>query len=184
MAFSWAKVHTRRRAFAREVGETVYGMPRLRPMKDHHRVFYLGEPILDVLHDSKLWELAWNAVALRIDEVCRKAGHYHPIDHAWMIGYDDRQNEPWALVTEPYPGTPEIPELVRQLNEALEDWAIEVRAFPTESSPWNPGGTVPIVASVIEGRGFQTLLPAGAKYMLERVTLGMPSWIAPADPAA
>lgn len=95
--------------------------------------------------DQRVSDIAWWAVAIRM------AG-LSIFDHAWLARYDDKTNETWALVTEPYIEPGEANKLAIRATQEMAGWEICVRALPAKMGSWNPtGGCVPIVATFTRG---------------------------------
>ena len=61
------------------------------------------------------------------------------LDHDWIIGRDDQ--EPWALVSEPY-SPPAIPAVVEELRNELEKVGVELLEYPSEQSTHYPEGNI------------------------------------------
>jgi hypothetical protein len=63
------------------------------------------------------------------------------LDHDWFIGRDDQ--EPWALVSEPY-APPATPEKIEALRRELKEIGVELLEYPKEQSTrvtpcrWSP----------------------------------------------
>jgi hypothetical protein len=134
----------RQAALAAEIGRTYPGGVELVPLG---RPSSFGVPVLGGGYwmECSAQDLAWAAVALRIQEVCSAA----VIDHAWLAGHAQEPHEPWALVLEPYTS----PEKVAPIAPALAEWWLDVRVLPKRQSAWNPDGCLPIVMTFQPGCG-------------------------------
>src|SRR5262245_52774644 len=67
------------------------------------------------------------------------------LDHEWFIGRSDQ--EPWALVSEPYGATAEK---IKALRHELAEIGVELLEYPKEQSTHAPGHSLPLVANVVE----------------------------------
>src|SRR5262249_43286470 len=71
------------------------------------------------------------------------------LDHDWLIGRDNQ--EPWALVTEPYV-PPATPEKIEVLRHELAEIGVELLEYPKEQSTHAPGHSLPLVANIVDHR--------------------------------
>jgi hypothetical protein len=69
------------------------------------------------------------------------------LDHDWFIGRSDQ--EPWALVSEPYGTTPEK---IAALRRELAEIGVELLEYPKQQSTHAPGHSLPLVANVVDHR--------------------------------
>ena len=79
-------------------------------------------------------------------------------DHAWRIGRRDQ--EPWALISEPYI-PPAVPGAVKALRRELEEVGVELIEYPSEQSTHNPGGNIAVLVANVTG--IHTLMGAVAR---------------------
>jgi hypothetical protein len=71
------------------------------------------------------------------------------LDHDWFIGRDDQ--EPWALVSEPY-APPATLEKIKTLRHELAEIGVELLEYPKAQSTHAPGHSLPLVANIIDHR--------------------------------
>jgi hypothetical protein len=69
------------------------------------------------------------------------------LDHDWFIGRSDQ--EPWALVSEPY-APPATPEKIEALRHELNEIGVELLEYPKQQSTHAPGRSLPLVANIID----------------------------------
>jgi len=69
------------------------------------------------------------------------------LDHDWFVGRDDQ--EPWALVSEPY-APPATPEKIEALRRELAEIGVELLEYPKQQSTHAPGRTLPLVANTVD----------------------------------
>lgn len=110
---------------------------------DSHGSFYAGPMGYGFWTDVRANDIAWWAVAMQLQHLTTR----HIIDHAWLVSYDKRPTETWALVTEPYTNEAEARSLAILAADAMAGWEIDLHVFPASESSWNPGQCVPIVAT-------------------------------------
>jgi hypothetical protein len=67
------------------------------------------------------------------------------LDHEWFIGRSDQ--EPWALVSEPYGATPEK---IEALRRELAEIGVELLEYPKAQSTHAPNHSLPLVANIID----------------------------------
>jgi hypothetical protein len=72
---------------------------------------------------------------------------YEMLDHDWFIGRDEQ--EPWALVSEPY-APPATPEKIEALRRELAEIGVELLEYPRQQSTHMPDYTLLLVANVID----------------------------------
>jgi hypothetical protein len=71
------------------------------------------------------------------------------LDHDWFIGRSDQ--EPWALVSEPY-APPATAEKIAALRHELAEIGVELLEYPKQQSTHAPGHALPLVANVVDHR--------------------------------
>jgi hypothetical protein len=71
------------------------------------------------------------------------------LDHDWFIGRDDQ--EPWALVSEPY-APPATAEKIEALRHELAEIGVELLEYSKEQSTHAPGHSLPLVANIVDHR--------------------------------
>jgi hypothetical protein len=87
--------------------------------------------------------------------------HRNLFDHAWMIGRSDQ--EPSAVVSEPYSQGDDTPALIADLRIKLEHVGVELIEYPPEQSTHSPGpGIHVLVANIVS---IHTLMGAVARYI-------------------
>ena len=69
---------------------------------------------------------------------------YDLLDHDWRIG--PREEEPWALVSEPYRTADRVP----KLREELEAVGCELLEYPAELATHNPDDSLVLVANIVD----------------------------------
>lgn len=133
----------RQRCLAKHIGIAFYNNARLIPL-GRHSTFFASDQLKNIWYDRKVCDLAWWAVGRQIE---KHGSQYSTIDHAWLAGYEDTPNEPWALITEPYIAERSARSVAHKAGCAMFTWGIDIHVLPAASSSWNPGHCVPIVAT-------------------------------------
>lgn len=98
--------------------------------------------------DEPMWRIPFYVIAQRM---IAEMNHYRIIDHAWWLLSQDRVNEPWGFVTEPYINETEAERVAQQIRRRHARWGIEVEVLPKAEAAWLPGSTVPIVTTATVG---------------------------------
>lgn len=141
--FSWDVVYGRRRKIAAGIQRRL-GLSFSLGVKEPFSALALTD---QNLADEPMWRVPFYVIAQRLiaDAKC------HVIDHAWWLLAQDRTNEPWGFVTEPYIEPKKAQRLAEALQQRHEGWGVEIRVLPQAQSAWLPDYTVPIVTTVTVG---------------------------------
>lgn len=141
--FIWDAVYDRRRKIAAGLQRRL-GLSFSLGVKEPFFALALTD---QNLADEPMWRVPFYVIAQRLTAVAE----HHVIDHAWWLIAQDRSNEPWGFVTEPYIEPKKAQQLAKALHQRHEGWGIEIRTLPQARSAWLPNSTVPIVVSVTVG---------------------------------
>jgi hypothetical protein len=139
--FSWSKVYRRRIELADAVAKKLE-LTQFRLIGDIKGSFHSFELTGESLAEQPMWKVPFYVVAQHMKEVSE---HHHVIDHAWWLIANDRSDEPWGFVTEPYIDADAAETMAAELNLRHQGWGVTTEVWPSDKSPWYPGHTVPIV---------------------------------------
>jgi hypothetical protein len=142
---SWeAKMERRVEFTARFVAEHHPGMADAHKIKGAHPLIPLGGPRISIggLRPDWWFQTDDSMAALGFVYINHLFQRHGMRDHGWMIGRSDQ--EPWALISEPYSLVTAMPALRRDLERV----GVELLEYPTEQSTHNPGQTLMLVANV------------------------------------
>ena len=139
--FSFASVERRRREFTEHFAIERLGFAagkgrKLKPFLDSFPIELYRSDFSAIWSDRRFDWLAFGWLAHLFEE-------RDLLDHAWTMVFATKPCEPWVLVSEPY--HPDPFEVVA-LRKYLAQIGMELAEYPSDQSPWNPGGTTPLVA--------------------------------------
>lgn len=167
----WVGIRKRRRAFCEAfVREHHPGMVSDKLPKECRPLVPLDGPAIHYDISTSHWWLETNnsMSALGGTYIGYLFTHRNLLDHAWIIGRDDQ--EPWAVVSEPYWGRGDQEDL-KQLREDLEKVGVELIEYPHEQSTHYPsGGIYVLVANIVH---HEALMGAVARHIAGRCELSL-----------
>jgi hypothetical protein len=141
----WDVVNERRAVLARSIGQRFYSTLKLKPVS-----FRPVPPCGTYLCQHPLDYGGWLFVADRLRTLADDHYH-HAIDHEWALARNDREDELWGVVSEPYIGDAEAEGLCKALRRTLDDWGVDVHLLPASDSAWLPDSCRPIVMVLRDG---------------------------------
>ena len=142
----------RQMALARWIGVEFHETDKLIPLQPHSRMWVPPLPANDMwlgqLSTERVDKLAWAAVAAQLSA---PNPINHIIDHAWLFGFSEGEQEPWGFVAEPYLDAKAIDAHLYLARDAMAEWEVKIQDLNPAQSSWNPGNCTPIVATFVPG---------------------------------